>query len=70
MVTISCCAGCTPETGRTAYGENGRNCHSYCEKYLREKAQRAKEAQVVYNKKKEIHLYNNYHYRKIGQARG
>jgi len=33
-LVFECCLKCTPETGRTACGPDGRNCHSYCERYL------------------------------------
>ncbi len=52
MTAISCCKDCTPETGRCACDSEGRNCHSYCEKYLREKQER-EEYKAKLNAKRE-----------------
>lgn len=54
--TITCCKGCTPETGRST----NPNCHSYCEKYLAEKA-KVDEYNAKYNEyKKQKSLEHDY----------
>ena len=50
--TITCCQDCTPETGRAAVGEGGRNCHEYCTRYLEQKAKRDKEIHEMKEKQK------------------
>ncbi len=60
MTKISCCVGCTPETGRTISDAQGRNCHTYCERYLKEKQEHEKTRKTIDQNKFDDRVYYRY----------
>lgn len=56
----NCCKGCTPETGRTSCNSEGHNCHTYCERFLRAKAENEAFMKAVSAASMDEHIINGY----------